>query len=132
MGLRLKWSQKRAQGGPRARIRSAIGLTLILFAAVLYPLWGAVAGHAYPSAPVLGVAPFPTTIFTVGVLLIGSWRSVRWMLINPAIWSAFGGSAAVLLQVPQDFGLIATLLIIGLFAVGHWQRFTFAQHEVHP
>ena len=116
----------------RRDLRSIIGLAMIFFAATLYPVWGAIAGHDYPSTPVFGVAPCPTTIFTVGVLLTGRWQAVRWLLIIPAIWSAIGGSAAILLQVPQDFGLIATLLIILVFAFGHGLYNSFARHEIQP
>jgi len=101
----------------RRDAQSLAGLAMIFFAAVIYPLWGAWAGHGYPATPLLGVAPCPTTIFTVGVLLLGSWRSVRWLLIIPAIWSLIGGSAAILLQVPQDAGLLATLTILLALAI---------------
>lgn len=53
-------------------------MLLILYALIGYPAFGYFAGHHYPSVPVFGVAPCPTTIFTIG------------------------GSAAVLLSVPQD------------------------------
>ena len=54
--------------------------------------------------PLFGVAPCPTTIFTLGLLLLSnaSWR----LFVIPLVWSAIGGSAAVLLAVPQDYGLI--------------------------
>lgn len=96
---------------------SAVAVGLALFALVLYPILSWVAGHAYPSVPAFGVAPCPTTIFTIGVLLAGPWRLARWLLIIPGIWSVIGGSAAVLLSVPQDFALIAGLAILAAFAL---------------
>ncbi|MDH3195550.1 MAG: DUF6064 family protein, partial [Hyphomicrobiales bacterium] len=96
------------------------------FAALLYPLWGWLAGHAWPQTPMFGVAPCPTTIFTVGVLLLGPWHAVRWLLVVPALWTVIGGSAAILLNVPQDFGLIATLIVLMSFTVGHWRGDSFA------
>jgi hypothetical protein len=80
----------------RRDARSAVGLFLILFAAVLYPAWGWVAGHVWPEMPAFGVAPCPTTIFTIGILLTGSWHVVRWLLILPGLWAGVGGSAAIL------------------------------------
>ena len=53
---------------------SALGIALVVFSMVLYPAWGWVAGHRYPATPVFGVAPCPTTIFTIGVLLLGNWQ----------------------------------------------------------
>ena len=62
-----------------------------------------------------GVAPCPTVIFTLALLLLSN---ARWRLVFiPLLWSAVGGSAAVLLAVPQDYGLIlagALLLILRL------------------
>jgi hypothetical protein len=46
-----------------------IGACFMLYAMVIYPLLGISLGHAYPRAPMFGVAPCPTTIFTFGLLL---------------------------------------------------------------
>jgi hypothetical protein len=101
----------------RRDARTAAGLGLALFALLVYPTWGRLAGHHYPAVPVFGLAPCPTTIFTIGLLLLGTWRAARWLLVIPAVWAVIGGSAAVLLGVPQDFGLIAALLIATGFAL---------------
>lgn len=98
--------------------RSFVGLALMAFATIVYPIWGWQAGHSYPATPMFGVAPCPTTIFTVGLLLLGTWNVTRWLLIMPALWSALGGSAAILLRVPQDYGLIATLVVVAAVAIG--------------
>ena len=112
----------------RRDARSAVGLMLILFAAVLYPVWGWVAGHVWPEMPAFGIAPCPTTIFTIGILLLGPWRVVRWLLILPGLWAALGGSAAILLGVPQDFGLLAALVVLILFAVARLTGNGLARH----
>jgi hypothetical protein len=101
----------------RRDARSAVGLMLVLFATVLYPLWGWHTGHVWPQMPAFDVAPCPTTIFTIGILLMGSWQVVRWLLILPGLWAAVGGSAAILLGVPQDFALLAALVLLILLAV---------------
>ena len=111
-----------------ADARSGVGLLLVLFATVLYPLWGWLAGHGWPEMPFFGVAPCPTTIFTVGVLLTGTWHVARWLLILPGLWAGVGGSAAIFLGVPQDFALLATLAILVLFAVGRLSGLRFARH----
>ncbi len=48
--------------------RTVTGLLLVAFAMAVYPVWGSIAGHSYPAAPVFGVAPCPTNIFTIGIL----------------------------------------------------------------
>jgi hypothetical protein len=93
---------------------------LIGYALVIYPLIGLLGSHPYPTTPLFGVAPCPTTIFTLGLLLLGnaSWR----LFVIPLIWSAIGGSAAVLLAVPQDYGLIAAGVIATGLKLTHERR----------
>lgn len=113
----------------RSDARSVVGTALILFSMVAYPVWGRLAGHTYPAVPSFGIAPCPTTIFTIGVLLLGPWKSVRWLLVIPVLWSVVGGSAAVLLRVPQDFGLIAAGLCAVVFALAHRRDAGLARHD---
>lgn len=87
--------------------RRGFGLLLVAYAAVLYPLLGRLAGHPWPEVPSFGVTPCPVTIFTFGVLLLTAAHVPAWLLVVPALWSVVGGSAAVLLAVPQDWMLLA-------------------------
>jgi len=99
----------------RPTVGPLIGGVLILYAMIVYPLLGGLFGHPPAEIPWLGVTPCPTTIFTFGVLLCaGTSRPL--VLIIPLLWSVVGGSAARLLQVPQDYGLIAAG-IIGLVSL---------------
>ena len=96
---------------------SIIGAIFILYAIVIYPLVGLLLGHAYPAAPLFGVAPCPTTIFTFGILLWSKRRIPLYLLVIPFLWSLLGMSAALNLKVPQDYGLavagiVGTLLIV--------------------
>jgi hypothetical protein len=113
----------------RRDARSITGLALAVFALVVYPLWGIIAGQSYPAMPVFGIAPCPTTIFTIGLLLLGRWSTIRWLLIIPAIWSAIGGTGAILLDIPQDLALLASLLTILAFGIAHWRSAEFAQRS---
>lgn len=90
-----------------------VGAAFVIYAAVLYPLIGLSTGHSYPELPMFGVTPCPVTIFTFGMFLLTASPVSRWLMIVPFIWSLVGGSAAVLLQVPQDW----LLLISGFIAV---------------
>jgi hypothetical protein len=81
------------------------GLIFILFAMVLYPLIGRMAGHSYPRVPVFGVAPCPVTIFTFGLLLWADRPVSLYIALIPLLWSLIGVWAAINLQVPQDYGL---------------------------
>jgi hypothetical protein len=86
--------------------RRAFGLVLVAYAGVLYPLLGRVAGHPWAEIPTFGVTPCPMTIFTFGVLLMASSPVPWWLLVIPVLWAVVGGSAAVLLEVPQDWMLL--------------------------
>ena len=91
-----------------------IGNALLAYAAVLYPLAGLAAGHAASELPAFGVTPCPLTLFTFGVLLHAPAVPGR-LLAIPFAWSIVGGSAALLLDVPQDWPLLASgPLVLGL------------------
>lgn len=100
------------------RWTGVVGFALAAYALIAYPLIGAAAGHAYPTAPVFGVAPCPTVIFTFGALLI-SGRGSLLLAVIPILWAVVGGSAAFLLGIPEDLGLPAAgaLAIASFIAV---------------
>ena len=83
-----------------------IGGCFILYAMMVYPLLGMSFGHSYPRAPMFGVAPCPTTIFTFGILLWAIKPVPAYLLVIPLLWSIVGMSAAVNLRVSQDYGLV--------------------------
>lgn len=103
--------------GFRSNPASWTGLAFVIYAALLYPVVGAAFGHKYPEMPMFGVTPCPVTIFTFGMLLMTTRAFTRGLLIIPVVWSLVGGSAAILLNVPQDWvlllsGAITLLLLV--------------------
>ena len=89
--------------------RSAIGIALILFGSVVYPILGLFLGHNYPRSPTFGL-PCPTTIFTIEVLMLPN-RLPKYVVVIPLLWSAFGFSAAISLGVKEDISLLMAGLI---------------------
>src|SRR5690606_34320787 len=87
------------------------GLGLMAFAMAVYPLLGLAVGHAWPAAPMFGVAPCPTAIFTIGALVLA--RAGLALVAIPLVWAVIGTTGAFLLQVPQDISL-AIAAAIGL------------------
>ena len=73
-------------------LRGAIGLALIVFALLVYPALGSLLGHRYPAGPTFGV-PCPTTIFTIGVLLLGAAPVPRSLFVVPVLWAMVGSLA---------------------------------------
>ena len=89
----------------RADVFGWTGLGFVLFAMAVYPLVGWLAGHGWPRAPLFGIAPCPTTIFTMGVLMLTEGRTPLRLALIPVLWSLVGGTAAWLLSVPEDLAL---------------------------
>lgn len=96
----------------RKDLRSTIGIVLMLFGPIIYPILGQFFGHTYPSTPTFGL-PCPTIIFTIGALLLAS-RLPGYVAVIPLLWSALGFSAAISLGVKED----ASLLIAGIIGLG--------------
>ncbi|MGK2862684.1 MAG: DUF6064 family protein [Chitinophagaceae bacterium] len=86
------------------------GISLILFAWAIYPVAGYFFGHIYPSSPTFGL-PCPTTIFTLGVLLLTMKKCPIAILIVPFVWSIIGFTAAFQFGMFEDTALIVASLI---------------------
>jgi hypothetical protein len=97
--------RRRLAFAARRSARTVVALALIVFALVVYPLWATLAGHGYPELPTFGL-PCPTTIFTIGMLMLAEGAGLRMALIAPVLWSLVGAQAAFLLDVPPDLGLV--------------------------
>ena len=100
--------------GFRADPAAWVGVLFVVYSAVLYPLIGISTGHHYPALPMFGVTPCPVTIFTLGMLLLTTNPPSGYLLAIPLLWSLIGGSAAILLQIPQDWLLLASGAITAL------------------
>jgi len=109
--------QGRLSFGLRRSLRQGVGLVFVLYATLAYPMIGILTGHAYDELPMFGVTPCPVTIFSFGLLLLATKPLPRLVLVIPLLWSLIGGSAAVLLGIPQDWlllvsGLMSSWLIV--------------------
>lgn len=117
----LLWAQAAANG--KLAFTTAVqgpsrwlGWAFIGYSTLLYPLLGWVMGRGYPEMPTFGITPCPVTLFTWGFLLLSTSRVPRRLLVIPVLWSLVGGSAALLLQVPQDWPLLlsgASVFLMG-------------------
>lgn len=84
---------------------SHVGIFLIAYAMVGYPVVGYFLGHWYPQSPPFGLTPCPVTVFTFGMLLLTDKKVPRSILIIPALW-ALGGIMPVSVGILEDTGLI--------------------------
>lgn len=92
-------------------IRGWLAAALIAYGFAVYPLVGLLLAHPWPGTPLFGVAPCPTTIHTLAFLMLLRHPHPWSVAAIPLFWSIVGGSAAFLLDVPQDLGLLAAALL---------------------
>lgn len=95
--------------------RNAAGWVFVGYA-LAYPLVVFAEGHAYPRAPTFGL-PCPTTLLTVGFLLLAGANRPRTLAVIPLAWTLIAGSAALLFGVRADLMLWVggVLLAVAVF-----------------
>lgn len=106
---------------PPTTLRAVAGAAIAVYS-LAYPFLSAALVGDYPRIPTFGV-PCPVTLLTIGLLLMSAPLR-RGLLIVPVIWTAIGGSAALLLGVTTDFALpVAGVLALVFIAIdGHRTR----------
>jgi pimeloyl-ACP methyl ester carboxylesterase len=104
------------------------GIALVWYA-LLYPLLTLALGHSYPATPTFGV-PCPTDLLTIGALLTVRGPVATRLAIIPALWGLVGGSAALLLNVPPDYVLLAAGGALGVALMTQRTRGVSAAREI--
>jgi hypothetical protein len=93
------------------KMRSRMGVIMVLFSSVIYPIIGAASGHGYPNGPVFGLTPCPLVIFTFGTLLLTDRTLPKYLVAIPLMWALVGSTAARALGIHEDTGLLVTGLL---------------------
>ena len=83
---------------------SFVGILMIIYALIIYPLIEIFTGHIYPAAPIFGMDPCPVCIFTFGILLLTDKKLPLKLAIIPFLWSLTGFIAVVGYHVWADIG----------------------------
>ncbi|HEV8610198.1 MAG TPA: DUF6064 family protein [Thermoanaerobaculia bacterium] len=116
----LLWS-----GVIRGRIvfeRRAAGLAIFLFALVAQPMLGPLFGRSWRQVEVFGVAPDPTAIATLGLLLLATGR-VRWeLMVLPLLWCAISGATLLSMKAPAAGIPLAADVIVVILALAPRRR----------
>jgi hypothetical protein len=97
-----------------------LGVTggVFMMYALAYPLIDALTGHEFPAAPVFGVAPCPSAIFTAGLLLWTRPGMPMYVLVAPLVWlMAQAPAEALAMGVVADvarvpIGVVTTALLV--------------------
>ncbi len=90
--------------------RGFLVLALAL-ASALPPLAASVTGRTFAEAQPFGLAPLPTALFTLAVLLAATARPPRYLLAVPVLIAVAEGGLALGLGVPADAALGLSVLV---------------------
>jgi hypothetical protein len=104
---------------PATRLQRRAGLGLLLFALLVFPLMGPLLGRSWTQAEVFGMAPDPTALATLGVLLFAGVRPVWGLFPIPVAWCLVSGATLWAMESP-DFAVVplAVLLAVGFALAG--------------
>jgi len=108
----------------RLRFNSArwIGIAFIIYGLVLHPLIAPLSGRPWTQAEIFGLAPDPTVIATLGVLVAAARPS--WpLLILPLLWCIISGLTLWTMESPE--APIVTLGAAVAVGVAAWKTLTF-------
>jgi hypothetical protein len=104
---------------PRWEPLPVLGGLFMLYALAIYPLLGMLAGHVFPAAPLFGLAPCPTTIFTFGLLLWSRPRVPVYVLVVPLVWAMIATRGALASGVLED--VVMPIAALGGTALLVWR-----------
>ena len=104
---------------PTSPSRNRTGFCVVAFALVVQPAIGPLLGRSWQQSEVFGVAPDPTVVLTLGVLLLA--RGLRWPLaIIPLLWCAVSGAFQWAMRTPD--ALLMPLIGVAVVLIAAMQR----------
>lgn len=90
-----------------------IGLMLVLLGVLGFPLLAPLLGRSWAHAEILGMAPDPTVLVTLGMLLLVGARP-RWILFPiPLLWCLISGTTLWAMDAPE-FALLPLAAMLAL------------------
>jgi uncharacterized protein DUF6064 len=98
--------------GLRRDAASSVGVGLLILALTIYPVLASHFGRPWQQAEVFGVAPDPTAIVTLGLLLLTEGTPHWGLLPLPTLWCLISGATLLAMGssdawVPPLAGLLA-------------------------
>jgi hypothetical protein len=112
----LGWSHGRFILARASRWRQRTGLGIFLIALVVYPMLGLVMGRNWAQAEVIGLAPDPTALATLGVLLLTGPRTFWVLAPIPILWCLISGVTLWAMSSPDFFIAPGLALLAALVA----------------
>lgn len=96
-------------------LRQCGGVLLFVLGWLVYPLLAPLQGRGWSQAELFGIAPDPTVLATLGMLLLCGKRPLWWLFPIPAAWCLISGASLWAMASP-DYVIapLAALLAIGI------------------
>lgn len=104
----------------RPDLRGVVGLLLAGVALFGLPLISGFGTSGFAAARIVGVAPGPTALFTLGLLLLTTGRRAWLLMIVPLAWCAVAGVVAWALGVAEAWPL--PLLGLAALSLAFWSH----------
>lgn len=110
-------------GGPRVEevpaVRRYTGAGILLYALLLHPLAGLLQGRSLAQAEILGMAPDPTALAALGILLMACGRNFWLFALIPLLWCLISGATLWAMQTADFFvSPLLALLAVASAAAG--------------
>jgi hypothetical protein len=102
---------------PRAGLRGAAGFAMLLFALLVQPIIGPLLSRPWTQVEVFGIAPDPTTIATLGIIVASEVRLIWWLVPIPVVWCVISAATLWTMGSPDALVPLATACLC-LFLVG--------------
>jgi hypothetical protein len=92
----------------------AIGVGLLGFSVMVYPFVALWAGRDWRQAEVFGIAPDPTVIGTLGILLLSGPNPRRGLLVAPLLLIAISGATLWAMGSPEKWLMPVAMMLVGI------------------
>jgi len=98
---------------PRRDAVGRLGVGLFVSSLALYPLLAPLLGRGWRQAEVFGVAPDPTALGTLGLLLAAEQPPPWWTMAVPLLWCLVSGATLWAMGSPEAWILaVAGVLVV--------------------
>jgi Family of unknown function (DUF6064) len=91
-----------------------IGIALLVTSVTVYPVFAVLAGRGWAQAEVFGLAPDPTVVATLGLLLLATGRARSALLVAPLLLCCISAATLWAMGSPEAWLLVAALAVAGV------------------
>ncbi len=97
---------------PRADFAGKVGVGLFVLSLAIYPLLAPLLGRSWRQSEMFGVAPDPTVLGTLGLLLMAERPSPWWTLPVPLLWCLYSGATLWAMRSPEVWILVSVAILV--------------------